>query len=53
MTLLKGMGYVLAAAKGVPWFLKAGQTHPLDALGLVAAPIVFPLTVTVQLLVAK
>lgn len=39
--LVKGLNYVLLATKQVQWFIKRGKDHPLDALGLVAAPLVF------------
>ena len=42
------MGYVLAAAKEAQWFLKGGKDHALDALGFVAAPIVFLLAVAAR-----
>jgi hypothetical protein len=51
--LLKGLNYVLLATKQVQWFLKQGRQHPLDALGLVAAPLVFLGAVVVQMLVSK
>ena len=51
--LLKGLNYVLLATKQVQWFIKQGRQHPLDALGLVAAPLVFLIAVAVQWLVSE
>jgi hypothetical protein len=51
--LVKGSNYFLFATKHAQWFLKQGQQHPFDALGLVAAPLVFIIAVAVQMLVSK
>jgi hypothetical protein len=51
--LLKGLNYFQLATKGAQWFLKQGRLHPLDALGFVAAPLVFLIAVAVQVLVGK
>ncbi len=46
--LAKGLNYVLLATKRVQWFLKRGKEHPFDALGFVAAPLVFLGLIAVQ-----
>lgn len=51
--LAKGGNYFLLATKQVQWFIKRGRDHPLDALGLVAGPLVFIGAVLVQVLVPK
>jgi len=51
--LAKGLHYFQSATKGAQWFLKRGKDHPFDALGLVAAPLVFIVAVAVQMLVSK
>ncbi len=53
VVLAKGLTYFLLATKQVQWFIKQGQQHPLDALGLVATPLVFLGAVVVQWLVSK
>lgn len=42
--------YSLRAAKGVQWFLKQGQHHPLQAIGYVAAVIIFFMTLVGRLI---
>jgi hypothetical protein len=39
--LLKGLNYFLLTANTAQWFLKRGKDHPLEAVGFVAAPLVF------------
>jgi hypothetical protein len=51
--LLKALNYILLATKRVQWFIKRGRDHPLDALGFVAAPIVFLVTVAAQMLTSR
>jgi hypothetical protein len=51
--VLKGINYVLWPTKQAQWFLKRGKDHPLDAIGFVAAPLVFLIAKAVQVLVSK
>jgi len=53
LVVLKRLNYILLAVNRVQWFLEGGKDHPLDALGLVAAPLVFFGGAVVQMLVAK
>jgi hypothetical protein len=53
VVLLKGLNYFLLAAKTAQWFLKRGKDHPLEAVGFVAAPLVFIGATAVQLLVSR
>jgi hypothetical protein len=48
--LLKGLNYFLLAANTAQWFLNRGKDHPLDAVGFVAAPLMFLLAAAVQML---
>jgi hypothetical protein len=48
--LLKGLNYFLLAANAAKWFLKRGKDHPLEAVGFVAAPLVFLAAAVVQML---
>jgi hypothetical protein len=41
MILLRMINPLLAAVRGAQWFLKDGKDHPLDAVGCIAALIVF------------
>jgi hypothetical protein len=51
--VVKGLNYLLWATKGMRWFIKQGRDHPFDAIGLVAAPLVFIIAVAIQMLVSK
>ena len=51
--LLKGLNYILLTTNKVQWFLDRGKDHPLDAIGFVAAPLIFLIAVAVQWLVSK
>jgi hypothetical protein len=53
LVVLKRLNYILLAVNRVQWFLEGGKDHPWDALGLVAAPLVFFGGAVVQMLVAK
>lgn len=46
--LLKLLNYLRKAVGWTQWFLKGGKQHPLDAVGYVAAVVVFATTVTLQ-----
>jgi hypothetical protein len=46
--LLKGLNYLLLAANTAQWFLKRGKVHPLEAVGFVAAPLMFFCAAAVQ-----
>jgi hypothetical protein len=48
--LLKGLNYFLLASNTAQWFLKRGMDHPLEAVGFVAAPLMFLLAAAVQML---
>jgi hypothetical protein len=49
VVLLKALSWTLSAAGKTQWFIKQGQHHPLDAIGYVAAVIVFVTTGAAQL----
>jgi hypothetical protein len=51
--LLKALQYLLLTVDRMKWFIKQGKQHPLDAVGFVAAPVVFIGAVAVQILVSK
>jgi hypothetical protein len=51
--LLKGLNYLLLAAHTAQWFLKRGKDHPLEAVGFVAAPLVFLGVVAFQVFPSK
>ncbi len=46
--VVQGINSFLWAARKMQWFLKQGQHHPLDAIGYVAAAIVFIVTAMAQ-----
>lgn len=41
--VIRALHPIAAAVGGVQWFLKGGKEHPLEAIGYVAAAIVFPI----------
>jgi hypothetical protein len=47
--VLKLLNYLLRAANTAQWFLKRGKDHPLEAVGFVAAPLMFLGAVAVQM----
>jgi hypothetical protein len=47
--LIKVAKYLFEAVRLVQWFIKQGRHHPLDAIGYVAAIVVFAATVTYHL----
>ena len=51
--LLKVLQYLLLAVDRMKWFIKQGKQHPLDAVGFVAAPMIFIGAVALQMLVSK
>jgi hypothetical protein len=51
--ILKIANYFLLATQQTQWFLRRGKEHPLDALGFVAAAIVFLIAVSIQIFVSK
>jgi hypothetical protein len=51
--LLKGLNYFLSAAHRAQWFLKRGKDHPLEAVGFVAAPLMFLGAVAFQVFLPK
>jgi hypothetical protein len=46
--LLKALNYFRKAVGWTQWFVKGGKQHPLDAVGYVAAVLVFIATVVLQ-----
>jgi hypothetical protein len=46
--LLRPLNYFRSAVGAVQWFLKKGQEHPLDAIGNVAAGLVFVVALVIQ-----
>jgi|SRR5262245_3632240 len=46
--LLRGLSYFRLAVGRTQWFLRGGREHPLDAIGYVAAGLVFVATVVIQ-----
>jgi hypothetical protein len=50
---LKGLNYFLSAAHRAQWFLKRGKDHPLEAVGFVAAPLMFLGAVAFQVFLPK
>jgi hypothetical protein len=46
--LLRAVNYIRRAVGWTQWFLKEGRQQPLEAIGYVAAPIVFIGTIIVQ-----
>jgi hypothetical protein len=46
--VLKGINYLRVAVGWAQWFIKQGRHHPLDAVGYVAAVLVFVVTIVVQ-----
>src|SRR5258708_4525759 len=53
VSLVKGLNYLLLAVNKAQWFLKRGKDHPLEAIGFVAAPLMFLGAVAVQMLVSR
>jgi hypothetical protein len=45
---LRSLNYFRFAVGGVQWFLKRGREHPLDAIGTVAAILIFLVTMIIQ-----
>ena len=48
VVFLRALNYLRLAVGGVQWFVKKGREHPLDAIGYVAAGLVFVITVAIQ-----
>jgi hypothetical protein len=48
VVLLQFLNFFISATEKTQWFLKQGRNHPLDAIGYVAAVIVFLTTVALQ-----